>query len=85
MKFAFWVHLRTAEIKTEYCFFKDAERIVFMVLGVMMKNKVSYKDAQNTALHFFEVSPFSVYHPEVIKINPSSWGKKWFEFWGIER
>lgn len=29
-KFAIWVYIRTFEIKTEYCFFKDAERIVFL-------------------------------------------------------
>lgn len=34
-KFAIWVHLRTSEIKTKYCFIKDAERIVFMTLGVV--------------------------------------------------
>jgi len=29
------VHLRTVKIKTEYFIFKDAERIIFMVLGAV--------------------------------------------------
>ncbi|MBD5544713.1 MAG: hypothetical protein HDR01_10880 [Lachnospiraceae bacterium] len=27
-------------------------------------------DVHDAALEFFEVSPFSVYHPDVIKLNP---------------
>jgi hypothetical protein len=40
--------------------------------------------AHKIALKFYEVSPFSVYHPEVIKMNPSLWNKSWFDFWNIE-
>ena len=42
MKFALWVFIRTSEIKTEYCFFKDAERIVFMAIGVVEMMRFLY-------------------------------------------
>ena len=35
------MHLRTFEIKTEYCSIKDAERIVFMVLVTVKKMRFS--------------------------------------------
>ena len=36
------MHLRTSEIKTKYCFIKDAERIVFMTLGVVKMMRFLY-------------------------------------------
>ena len=35
------MHLRTSEIKTEYCSIKDAERIVFIVLVTVKKMRFS--------------------------------------------
>ncbi len=28
---------------------------------------------------------FSVYHPDVIKMQPGYWNNGWFNFWGITR
>ncbi len=41
--------------------------------------------AHKIALKYYEVSPYSVYHPEVIKMQPSWWNQAWFDFWNIER
>lgn len=41
--------------------------------------------AHEMALQYYEVSPYSVYHPEVIKMQPEWWNNAWFEFWNIER
>ena len=43
------------------------------------------EDAHKMALRYYEVSPFSVYHPDVIKMKPEWWNNSWFEFWNIER
>ncbi len=53
--------------------------------ATFMKNGMQYYDAHNAALEYFKVSPYSVYHPDVIKENPSAWGNGWFKFWEIER
>ena len=42
--------------------------------ATLMKNGMQYYDAHNAALEYFKVSPYSVYHPDVIKANPSAWG-----------
>ena len=41
-KFAIWMNIRTSEIKTEYCFFKEVERIVFMALCVVEMMRISF-------------------------------------------
>lgn len=41
--------------------------------------------AHRKALQYYEVSPYSVYHPDVISMEPSFWNNAWFEFWNIER
>ena len=41
--------------------------------------------AHQAALNYYGVSPFSVYHPEVIQLQPGWWNKAWFDFWNIER
>ena len=58
MKFALWVHLRTSEIKTEYCFFKDLERIVFIALG-----------AVETMRFFLTISIIHCYYPSNKSLN----------------
>lgn len=41
--------------------------------------------AHDMAIEFYGVSPYSVYHPDVIQMEPGWWNNAWFEFWGIER
>ena len=41
--------------------------------------------AHEAALQYYEVSPFSVYHPDVIQMEPGWWNNAWYDFWGIER
>jgi hypothetical protein len=53
--------------------------------GTLMGTGLSYEAAHAAALEAYQVSPFSVYHPEVIQQNPSAWGKPWFNFWGIKK
>ena len=53
--------------------------------STLMSKGMSYDEAHASALATYEVSPFSVYHPDIILQNPSSWGKSWFEFWGIKK
>ena len=53
--------------------------------ATFMKDGMLYESAHSAALEYYNVSPFSVYHPDVIKIDPSAWGRPWFEFWGIGR
>jgi hypothetical protein len=51
----------------------------------LMNGGMSYNQAHQVSLETYGVSPFSVYHPEVIWEQPSAWGKPWFDFWGIEK
>jgi hypothetical protein len=53
--------------------------------STLMSKGLSYEEAHVAALETYQVSPFSVYHPEVIQQNPSAWGKPWFNFWGIKK
>lgn len=53
--------------------------------NTLMNGGMSYNGAHKMALETYNVSPFSVYHPDVIKLEPSSWGKLWFDFWGIKQ
>jgi len=43
-----------------------------------------YNVAHQAALNKYDVSPFSVYAPEVIQQMRESFGRGWFKFWGIE-
>lgn len=61
--------------------------------STMMKRLVqgglSFDDAYDIAhaavLNKYEVSPFSVYHPDVIQaLGPSHFNSKWWNFWGIK-
>ncbi len=44
-----------------------------------------YDAAHDAALLKYQVSPFSVYHPEVIQANPGIFNSSWFNFWGGSR
>lgn len=46
----------------------------------MMKKGMSYKEAHNLALQKYDVSPFSVYSPEVIKQYPGSFSRGFKNF-----
>jgi filamentous hemagglutinin len=54
-----------------------------------MRHGLSYDAAHAEALQKYNVSPFSVYHPDVIttinKIEPGSFNQNWLNFWGIEK
>jgi len=50
-----------------------------------MQNGMSYDDAHKAAFDKYDVSPFTVYHPDVIKAYPGEFSTAWFEFWGITR
>lgn len=52
--------------------------------ATMMQGGSSYKAAHEAALQKYSVSPFSVYHPEVIQ-NFSEWFNQGFkDFWGLK-
>ena len=51
----------------------------------LMKNGFAYDEAHAAALKIYGVSPFSVYHPDVILMEPSAWGAPWFKFWEISK
>ena len=63
-----------ADLSFYYHEFKEAE---------LMENGLSYYDAHAEALKFYGVSPFSLYHPDVIKSFPDQFNKNWFNAWGI--
>jgi len=54
-----------------------------LVESHMMLKGLSYEEAHQKALQIFGVSPFSVYHPDVIKQFKDHFNKKWFNFWEI--
>lgn len=49
----------------------------------LMQNGLTYVEAHQQALKYYEVSPFSVYHPDVIKAYPDEFNKNWEIAWGI--
>ncbi len=51
----------------------------------LMASGLSYYEAHTAALQFYGVSPFSLYHPNVIKDFPDQFNKNWFDAWGIEK
>lgn len=45
----------------------------------------AYDIAHSAVLNKYEVSPFSVYHPDVIQVlGPSHFNSSWWNFWGIK-
>ena len=51
--------------------------------ATMMADGMSYDEAHSAALEKYGVSPFSVYHPDVIEALPESFNSNWRNFWGI--
>ena len=50
----------------------------------LMKKGMLYDESHALSLEKYDVSPFSVYSPEVIKAFPDSFGRGFKKFWGIE-
>lgn len=51
--------------------------------ATLMGRGLTYEAAHAAALGRYGVSPFSVYHPDVILANPGVFNSNWFNFWGI--
>lgn len=49
----------------------------------LMRQGLSYNEAHQQALKDYDVSPFSVYHPDVIRAYPDEFNKNWERAWGI--
>ncbi|MQA29783.1 MAG: toxin, partial [Luteitalea sp.] len=52
--------------------------------ATLMGRGILYDPAHAAALGKYQVSPFSVYHPEVIQAMPHEFNSNWLQFWGIE-
>ncbi|MFY0517965.1 hypothetical protein ACOMCU_09035 [Lysinibacillus sp. UGB7] len=52
--------------------------------STMMKKGVDYDTAHEMAIKKYNVSPFSVYHADVIKSMPDIFNKNWRKFWGLD-
>jgi RHS repeat-associated protein len=50
--------------------------------ATLMGRGLIYDVAHEAALLKYNVSPFSVYHPDVIRANPRIFGSPWLDFWG---
>ena len=54
-----------------------------------MSRGIDYNKAHNEALSKYQVSPFSVYHPDVVdavnKVEPGSFNSRWLEFWSRQK
>lgn len=53
--------------------------------ATLMSRGVSYDIAHDAAIARYDVSPFSTYHPDVIRAFPDLFNDNWFNFWGITR
>lgn len=49
-----------------------------------MGRGLSYEAAHAGALGKYGISPFSVYHPDVIMANPGAFNSNWLSFWGLK-
>jgi YD repeat-containing protein len=70
---------------------KGADAIFYtheLAEATKMKMGMPYKAAHEFSLNKYQVSPYSVYHPEVIEsVNqqlPGSFNNNWLNFWGIK-
>jgi hypothetical protein len=52
--------------------------------ATMMARGMTYDDAHAAALEKYGVSPFSVYHPDVVQANPGWLNQNWRNFWGLQ-
>jgi hypothetical protein len=60
-----------------------AETTIMRRLGLGYVDE-AYSAAHGGALLRYDVSPYSVYHPEVMLADPGDWNPAFFKFWGIE-
>jgi hypothetical protein len=51
--------------------------------ATMMGRGMAYDVAHAAALSKYQVSPFSVYHPEVIQTLPEQFNPNWRAFWRL--
>jgi YD repeat-containing protein len=49
-----------------------------------MARGLSYDVAHAASLEKYGVSPYSVYHPDVIRAMPEHFNSNWYKFWGIK-
>lgn len=52
--------------------------------STMMGRGMSYEAAHAAAIEKYGVSPFSLYHPEVIQQFPGEFNNAWRAYWGIQ-
>jgi RHS repeat-associated protein len=50
----------------------------------LMNGGMSYDEAHATALEQHGVSPYSLYHPDVIQQFPEYFNRNWRDFWGLD-
>ncbi|HBL14958.1 MAG TPA: hypothetical protein DD379_26905 [Cyanobacteria bacterium UBA11162] len=50
----------------------------------LMKEGDKWEEAHIKAIQYYQVSPFSLYHPEVIQACPDDFNQKWRDSWGIK-
>ncbi|TVT92041.1 hypothetical protein FPT15_07260 [Pseudomonas sp. RGB] len=57
--------------------------------STMMKTGLDYSAAHQGALSKYQASPFSVYHPDVIRavnsVEPGSFNGSWLKFWSEQK
>ena len=51
----------------------------------LMKGGLSYAEAHNQALAEYGVSPYSLYHPEVIEAFPDEFNNNWCNAWRYDK
>lgn len=51
----------------------------------LMQTGMTQTTAHQAAIKYYGVSPFSTYHPDVIKTMPETFNSRWFDFWGISK
>ncbi|MBG1268189.1 hypothetical protein F8S12_18055 [Nostoc sp. WHI] len=52
--------------------------------AALMEQGYDWYTAHPMAIANYGVSPYSLYHPEVIKAYPEDFNKNWRKAWGIE-
>jgi hypothetical protein len=49
-----------------------------------MKEGYDYYEAHQGSINYYSVSPYSLYHPEVIKACPDDFNRNWRKAWEID-
>ncbi|MEH2002379.1 MAG: hypothetical protein V7L00_27210 [Nostoc sp.] len=52
--------------------------------AALMEQGYDWYTAHPMAIAYYGVSPYSLYHPEVIKAYPEDFNRNWRKAWGIE-